>query len=475
MVDPAKSPPVGRWGSSEIAAPIKTLMPFAQAGRNDLYEFFCGGGMARAGLGTGWECLLANDNDPRKGAAYAANWTANRLIVGDMGDLTAADLPGVADLAWASPPCQDVSLAGDRAGLDAARSGAFWPFVKLMHGLRAEQRAPRAIVLENVTGLLTSHGGKDFDAVCGALAACDYRVGAVVIDAALFVPQSRERVFIIGVGSDTHIPTELVADRPTAPFNPPTLVAACERQRSAPIWWRLPVPPMRNSTFADIIEDEPKGVRWHTQAETDRLIGMMTPVHLAKIETAKRAGRRIVGGLYRRIRPDTDSKKIQRVEVRFDGLAGCLRMPTGGSSILTIVIVDGNIVRTRRLSAREAARLMGVGEDYVLPTNYREAYGLMADGVVVPVVRFLAEHIFQPILQASARGRHMIIRCDVCNADPAGRWKSPPAMIFRDPYREDGSARDDPVPACRDHLSAKREKEIQEREKDRGWKKGELR
>jgi hypothetical protein len=69
----------------------------------------------------------------------------------------------------------------------------------------------------------------------------------------------------------------------------------------------------------------------------------------------------------------------------------------------------------------------------------------------------------------------MIIRCPVCNADPDGRWKSPPAMIFCDPYPEDGSARDDPVYACRDHLSEKREKEIQEREKDHGWKKGELR
>ena len=74
----------------------------------------------------------------------------------------------------------------------------------------------------------------------------------------------------------------------------------------------------------------------------------------------------------------------------------------------------------------------------------------------------------------------MIIRCH-CNADPAGRWKSPAAMIFRDRYREDGSVRKDEngqdvfVYACRDHLSPKREEEIQSLEKDHGWKKGELR
>jgi hypothetical protein len=70
---------------------------------------------------------------------------------------------------------------------------------------------------------------------------------------------------------------------------------------------------------------------------------------------------------------------------------------------------------------------------------------------------------------------HVIVICCRCNADPAGRWKSPPAMIFRDAYWQDGSKRDDPVPACRDHLSPKREEEILRWEKDRGWKKGELR
>jgi DNA (cytosine-5)-methyltransferase 1 len=361
------------------------------------YEFFCGAGMARAGLSPNWTCGFANDVDPKKGAAYAANWGDVRI--GDVGCLTPMDLPGVADLVWASPPCQDVSLAGDRAGLAGTRSGAFWPFWKLTQGLRAEGRAPRLIVVENVTGLLTSHEGKDFDAICAALTDASYRFGAMVIDAALFVPQSRERVFLIAVDADIHIPAELVTDGPTAPFHSSAIIAACKRQHD-PLWWRLPVPPMRNLTFADIIEDEPKGVRWHTQGETDLLIGMMTPVHLAKIETAKRAGRRMVGGLYRRMRPDADGKKVQRAEIRFDEIAGCLRVPTGGSSRQTIVIVEGALVRSRLLSPREAARLMGLPDDYQLPSNYNDAYGLMGDGVVVPVVRFLAAHILEPVLRA---------------------------------------------------------------------------
>jgi DNA (cytosine-5)-methyltransferase 1 len=183
-------------------------------------------------------------------------------------------------------------------------------------------------------------------------------------------------VFIIGIDADAHIPDELVASGPMAQFHPPALVAACQRQRD-PLWWRLPVPPKRNTTFADIVEDEPKGVPWHTEAETERLIGMMSPTNIGKVEAATRTGKRMIGGLYRRIRPDADSKKMQRAEVRFDDIAGCLRVPSGGSSRQTIMIVDGAMIRTRLLSPREAARLMGLPDEYALPANYNEAYGLM--------------------------------------------------------------------------------------------------
>jgi len=134
------------------------------------YEFLAGGGLARAGLGDGWERLFANDIDPKKGASYEANWGRERLNIEDVGKLTTADLPGRADLAWASFPCQDLSLAGDYAGLKGERSGTFWPFWRLMEALVEEGRAPAMVVLENVCGALTSHGAKDFAAIGDALA-----------------------------------------------------------------------------------------------------------------------------------------------------------------------------------------------------------------------------------------------------------------------------------------------------------------
>ena len=132
----------------------------------DFFEFFAGGGMVRAGLGTNWRCRFANDFDTKKGAVYRRNWRDGVLETADVRALTTKDLPGAVDLAWASFPCQDLSLAGGGAGLKGDRSGTFWPFWSLMKDLIAEGRPPRIIALENVCGTLTSHEGKDFAAIC---------------------------------------------------------------------------------------------------------------------------------------------------------------------------------------------------------------------------------------------------------------------------------------------------------------------
>lgn len=367
------------------------------------YEFFAGGGMARAGLGPGWTCLFANDFDRKKAESYRANWGAAEMHVGDVRNIATSQLPGRADLVWASFPCQDLSLAGAGAGLKGERSGTFWPFWALMKALRAEGRAPATIVLENVCGALTSHGGKDFESICAALAGGGYKFGALVIDAALFLPQSRPRLFIVAVREDVAVADSLAGRSASAPFHTRALQAAYERlpQPLADhwLWWRLPAPPLRNITLAQIIEDAPRDVAWHGAAETQTLIDMMSEVNLAKIAEAKRAGRKMVGTLYRRTRYQA-GQKIQRAEARFDDVAGCLRTPAGGSSRQFVLVVDKGRVRSRLMSARETARLMGLPDDYALPEKYNEAYHLTGDGVVVPVVRHIAAQILEPLHRA---------------------------------------------------------------------------
>ena len=371
------------------------------------YEFFAGGGMARLGLGTGWTCLFANDFDKKKCATYLRNGGGSELHQGDVADLTTDDLPGHADLAWASFPCQDLSLAGSGAGLDGERSGTFWPFWRLMGELREEGRAPRTVVLENVVGALTSHQGQDFAAIGAALAAANYRFGALVVNAARFLPQSRPRLFVIAVDCAMVLPDSVVRSEPDPIWSTPSLRRATlgldSVTQSAWIWWRLAEPPPRRTSLADLLEADPRGVRWHSLTETQRLLELMTPVNRAKVEQAQASGRLVVGTIYRRTRPDHDGIGRQRAEVRFDGISGCLRTGSGGSSRQFVMVVHGTSIRSRLLSTREAARLMGLRDDYELPANYREGYHLVGDGVVVPVVRHIAEHILERVLTASER------------------------------------------------------------------------
>jgi DNA (cytosine-5)-methyltransferase 1 len=373
------------------------------------YEFFAGGGMVRAGLGSRWCCLFANDIDAAKGRSYARNWGGDAFRLGDIAGLSTDDLPGVPDLVWGSFPCQDLSLAGAGAGLGGKRSGTFFAFWSLVEALIAEGRGPRVAAIENVCGTLTSHGGADFAVICRSFAKAGYRFGALVIDAELFVPQSRPRLFVVGVRDDGAIPAELVAERPSAPFHTPSLIRAMGAlpadAREVLVWWTLPTPRFRTRVFADLVEDHPRDVDWHAPAETERLLALMSPLNLRKVEAAQRAGRRMVGAVYRRTRPGDYGRKTQRAEVRFDDLAGCLRTPAGGSSRQTLLIADGPRVRSRLISARETARLMGLDDRYVLPPRYTDAYHLTGDGVVVPVVRHLAEHLFEPLTRDPAVDR----------------------------------------------------------------------
>ena len=367
--------------------------------RPGFYEFFCGGGMARAGLGEAWRCLFANDFDARKARAYADNWGAAELRLADVATLGPADLPGRADLAWASFPCQDLSLAGAGAGLSGARSSAFWGFHGLLRALRADGRAPRLVALEKVFGLLASKGGDDFSALCRALADLGYRFGALTIDAAHFVPQSRPRLFLVALAEEVAPPEELTAPIAVAPYAAPALRRAVDALPAALaarwLWWRLPPPPRVNRTLLDCLDAAPDDAPWLGVSQTQALLAALSKASRAELEFARAAGERRVAALFRRTRADG-----VRAEARFDGLAGCLRTPAGGSSRQFLLDIEGGTARARLIGAREAARLMGLPDSYRLPARRNEAYHLLGDGVVAPVVQFLSEYLLLPLAEA---------------------------------------------------------------------------
>jgi DNA (cytosine-5)-methyltransferase 1 len=363
--------------------------------RPSFLEFFAGGGMAHVGLSGRFDCAFANDLDPMKCATYSANFADVRIEQGDVWNLAPAALP-TANLAWASFPCQDLSLAGSRRGLNAPRSGAFWGFWNVIEKLGA--RAPKTIVIENVAGLLSSHNGRDFTVLITELADAGFRVGAMLIDAALFSPQSRPRLFIIA--HKGRIPAGLEAESPDPNFHPSKLRAAVEAlpdtTHLAWVWWRLPQPTKRNADLASLLDRNPPEAMWRSAAATAKLIGQMAPLHRQRVEAALENPNWNAGAVFRRIRIE-NRQRIQRAEIRYDGLAGCLRTPAGGSSKQLLLVTENGHVRLRAVSAREAARLMGLDDNYRLPAAETSALKVVGDGVSVPVVRWLGEHLLAPL------------------------------------------------------------------------------
>jgi DNA (cytosine-5)-methyltransferase 1 len=376
---------------------------------NTFYEFFAGGGMARAGLGPEWKCLFSNDFDHKKGVTYVKNWGKETLEISDVRSIEQKNLPAYADLIWASFPCQDLSLAGGGAGLKGDRSGTFWPFWNLIENLGENGRKPKIVILENVCGTLTSHNGKDFSAICEVLNRAKYKFGACIVDAAYFLPHSRPRLFMIAVSDEIEIPMKLVNQGGGSVFHPKALLKAHSQLVKNVVenwvWWNLPMPDKRQDSLADLIEERPGSVEWHTKSQTDQLLRMMSPLNLEKVKIAQAKKKKQVGTIYKRTRKDINGERVQRAEVRFDNIAGCLRTPAGGSSRQLIMVVEGDSIRSRLISTRETARLMGLPDSYILPSKYNEAYHLTGDGVVVPVVRHIAKWILEPILKKHSIGK----------------------------------------------------------------------
>ena len=352
-------------------------------------EFFAGAGLVRLGLEPLWSCLWANDIDPRKQEVYEARFGPEDFVLGDIGSITTDSLPVGADMAWASFPCQDLSLAGSRRGMEAERSGTFWEFWRLMRDSLRRGERPPLIVIENVLGMLY---GKDLSMLCEALAALGMQFGPLVVDARLFLPQSRPRVFVIAVDSEVDCSSFVHKEVPgTAPWFTKAVRAAYEQMppsiRGMWRWWSLPEPSLAIPPVEEMIEAIPTGVAWHEPSETKRLLDMMTELNLEKTRLAMKRGPS-VGFIYKRIR-----EGVQRAEVRFDGVAGCLRTPNGGSSRQIVLDLNNGRTRSRLLSPREAARLMGVPDSFWLPPRYNDAYRAIGDGVAVPVVRWLSDQL----------------------------------------------------------------------------------
>jgi DNA (cytosine-5)-methyltransferase 1 len=362
-------------------------------------EFFAGIGLARLGLeAAGFRVLWANDIDQSKQRMYSANFPGGDFVLSDVSTIRGHELPDDLSLAWASFPCTDVSLAGNRAGLAGTGSGTFWQFARILDEL-GDHRPP-VVALENVVGLATSHGGQDIRAAISELNRLGYWVDILLLDARRFVPQSRQRLFLIAMTERPDVEDEEPSDIRPAWLNGIYHDPALRIART-----RLPAPPpLLRHGLADVVEAlPPDSDAWWDDARTGRLVESLSPLQRQRID-ALQGGRKVTyRTAYRRTRHG-----VAVWEIRPDDISGCLRTARGGSSKQALVAVGRGSIRARWMTPREYARLMGA-DDYQLDGIRRnEALFGFGDAVCVPVIAWLSREYLAPTLARLAR-RHSLV------------------------------------------------------------------
>lgn len=344
-----------------------------------MHEFFAGSGLVAYGMKGMFMPVWSNDINDRKASVYKANFVSDHFLLGDIKDVRGNELPS-AHLSWASFPCQDLSLAGNMKGIYADRSGLVWEYLRILDEM---QEKPRILALENVSGLLVANNGENYRNLHEALRSRGYRCGAVLLNSEVFVPQSRPRVFVIAVNKDVTIPEDLIGDGPNWLHN--KAAAKLGDDLDDWIWWKTEKPKKPSITLEDILDHD-------ARFDKDDVLQLVPQRMIDQLNSYDH----MVATGYRRTRNGS-----QQLELRFDGIAGCLRTPAGGSSKQYVIIRDHGENHARLLTVREAARLMGAPDTYSLPGSYNDGYFAMGDAVVLPVARFLGKTFLMPLAESA--------------------------------------------------------------------------
>jgi DNA (cytosine-5)-methyltransferase 1 len=372
---------------------------FESPSRFRVAEYFAGIGLARLGLEqAGLKVVWSNDISEKKHQMYRRNFveedTGHTFEKGDLRTLAVSRMPTEVDLAWASSPCTDLSLAGSRAGLHKGASSAFWYFVRSLAAQRVQR--PPVVVLENVSGFATSAAGKDIRTAIRALNGLGYSVDMLSIDARRFVPQSRPRLFLVGELNpvdDEPNENDLRPRNFETFYSDPTLRM---HKRDLP-----KAPALLTKGFASIVDDvDDESSEWWGKDKSEAFQDSLSDTQLARLSSLRAEEAISYRTAFRRMRSG-----VARWEIRADDIAGCLRTAGGGSSRQAVVRVGSGDVRIRWMSPTEYARLMGAGEYQLREVGRTDAYSGFGDAVCVPVVRWLAHNYLVPALNHQVHER----------------------------------------------------------------------
>jgi DNA (cytosine-5)-methyltransferase 1 len=337
-------------------------------------DLFAGiGGLRRGFDAIGGRCVFTSEWNTFAQTTYLANYYdgPDHIFAGDITKVEASDIPDH-DVLLAGFPCQPFSLAGVSKKNSLGRA----------HGFRCDAQGtlffdvariiehcrPKVILLENVKNLLSHDGGKTFAVIRATLTEeLGYDISVRVIDARCFVPQHRERIFIVGVRRDLDIKVDLAAMALPPGATGPRLGSILHPEDGTEI-----ADPQ--FTSGGVVQ-----TKYQLSDKLWQYLQGYAEKHRAK-------GNGFGFGLVGR-----------------DNVARTLsaRYHKDGSEIL---VDQGSGRNPRRLTPRECARLMGFdrpgGADFMMPVSDTQAYRQFGNAVVVPVVEAVARHIAPAILQA---------------------------------------------------------------------------
>lgn len=371
-------------------------------------EFFAGVGLVREGLSNdGWSCSWANDISEHKQETYLENYGKGDFLLEDIWNVAKQpeQIPNDIFLYTASFPCTDLSVAGDRAGLAGEESGTLNALLKIITEKKRLSAQPKIVMLENVKGFITSHQGQDIENTVKAFNNLGYVVDIVELDAAMFTPQSRPRVFMIAVEQDLSAKVMKIKSKGNILdtwwndfYRHPEVRSNKLRdliQRNEKLSWGLfdiPTPEKHSNKIDTIVEAIPDdSLLWWNSEKQQYLFDQMSEAHQKIVTTRLHDSEYFYGTVYRRMR-----KGRSMAELRSDGIAGCLRTPRGGSSKQILVRVGKGGWKARLMTPREYARLQGVRDCFKMPENANKGYFAMGDGVCVPAIKHLSRYILKP-------------------------------------------------------------------------------
>lgn len=329
--------------------PIEYDIPFPPP-KNPKFNFidlFAGiGGFRLAFQNLGGKCIFSSEWDKFSQKTYEANF--GEVPFGDITQINEKNIPDH-DILLGGFPCQPFSIAGvskknslgrKHGFKDETQGTLFFDIIRVL-----EAKRPKTFLLENVKNLISHDKKRTFKVIKGTLEELGYSIHTKVLDGKHFVPQHRERIFIVGFDKNIYKGTEN--------FSFPQL-------------------PPANYAIKDILEKE-----------VEEKYTLSDKLWLYLQEYARKHKAKGNGFGFGLVNLDNISRTMSA------------RYYKDGSEIL----IPQKGKNPRRLTPRECARLQGYPENFVIPVSNNQAYKQFGNSVVTPLVEFIGKSIIEPMLQ----------------------------------------------------------------------------